>query len=453
MKKVLLVLIVLTITSCTKKKKNYALFSGKIENPNSNILSIINSYNKKILEIKVSDTGTFNDTIFNANGYFKFSYGKENSEIYLQDGYDITLTMNSKKFNESLVYNGIGSRENDFSAKKNLINQKYSDIDLYSSKENVFLKKLNNQRTELLNSLNKDLDKDFIKLEKKNIKYEYILALKKYELGHALFTNNEKFKVSENFPHPTEALDYDNEEDYKLHQAYRPLVKMDFLKTRIEKSIKNNISIQEASIIYIKKIKSNIIKNVLIFDELSRDISNDNPEVDDLYNAIIELSTDEDFKTKITKRYNLIKRLVRGKDSPTFYNFENYSGGTLSLKKLKGKYVYIDVWATWCGPCKAEIPSLKKIQKQYHNKNIKFVSISIDVKKNHDSWEQMIKDKELGGIQLFADKDWNSKFIKDYGINSIPRFILINPEGKIISANAPRPSNKKLTNLFDELKI
>ena len=115
--------------------------------------------------------------------------------------------------------------------------------------------------------------------------------------------------------------------------------------------------------------------------------------------------------------------------------------------------MYVDVWATWCGPCKAEIPFLKKVEKQYHGKNILFLSLSIDKAKDHDKWKAMIKDKELGGIQLFADNDWNSKFVTDYLIKGIPRFILIDPTGNIVTANAPRPSNKKLIELFDELKI
>ena len=123
------------------------------------------------------------------------------------------------------------------------------------------------------------------------------------------------------------------------------------------------------------------------------------------------------------------------------------------MSDLKGKYTYIDVWATWCGPCKVEIPYLKQIEEDYKDKNIQFVSISIDKLKDRDLWKNMIKEKELGGIQLLADKDWQSSFLKSYDIKSIPRFILLDPEGKIVSAAAPRPSDKKLINLLNVLKI
>ena len=63
----------------------------------------------------------------------------------------------------------------------------------------------------------------------------------------------------------------------------------------------------------------------------------------------------------------------------------------------------------------------------------------------------MIAEKEMGGIQLFSDNGWESSFIKDYKIQGIPRFILIDPEGKIVNSNAPRPSNPKLKKLFNSL--
>ena len=65
----------------------------------------------------------------------------------------------------------------------------------------------------------------------------------------------------------------------------------------------------------------------------------------------------------------------------------------------------------------------------------------------------MVKEMQLGGIQLFADNNWKSKFVTDYGIEGIPRFILIDPNGNIVSADAPRPSDPKLVELFTELKI
>lgn len=147
---------------------------------------------------------------------------------------------------------------------------------------------------------------------------------------------------------------------------------------------------------------------------------------------------------------DLVIRKLNDAPSPTF-NYENHKGGMTKLEDLRGKYVYIDVWATWCGPCIGEIPHLKKVEEKFHDKNIEFVSISIDTKKDYEKWKKFVVTKELAGIQLFADNDWNSEFVKAYGISGIPRFILIDPKGNIVDANAERPSSPALTTQLENL--
>ncbi len=166
-------------------------------------------------------------------------------------------------------------------------------------------------------------------------------------------------------------------------------------------------------------------------------------------------------KSNYRKEHQYTTALKKGNISPKFVNYENYKGGTTSLDDFKGKYVYIDVWATWCGPCKREIPFLKTLEVEYKNKNIAFVSISVDNGRGYkndfnaakEGWRKMIAEKNMSGIQLFADKAWQSDFIRSYGITGIPRFILIDPEGKIVNANAPRPSQSALKNVLKSLGL
>ncbi len=97
------------------------------------------------------------------------------------------------------------------------------------------------------------------------------------------------------------------------------------------------------------------------------------------------------------------------------------------------------------------MPYLKKLEKRYHDKNIVFVSISVDKKEVKPTWKQMVNDKELGGLQLFADKSFDSDFMNAFAVNSIPRFILIDPKGNIVDPEAPRPSFDKTRVLLDRL--
>ncbi|CAM1371106.1 Thioredoxin family protein [Tenacibaculum litoreum] len=453
MKKLFFGILTTIIISCNKSRPvNYTLFTGTIKNANSENLIIKNSSNEVVREIKISDTGTFSDTIFNTNGYYKFSDGKESSSMFLKDDYNLHLNMDAKEFDESIIYAGKGSDVNNFLAQKFLIKERTGTTpELYSLDEVAYLAKMNEQKSTLEKSL-ANLPPDFVEQEKTNIKYEYISHVISYQPAHGYFTKNKDFKVSESFPNVLKDLDLNNEKHYELFDTYKGIVGNYFSSSAREKAEKENISFEAAALQLIKESKSKVIGNNLLAD-LSRQVSVRNPNAEELYNGIMKLSSDKALKEKLTEKFNKIQKLTRGKTSPVFANYENNAGGTTSLTDLRGKYVYIDIWATWCQPCKAEIPFLKEVEKKYHDKNIEFVSISIDAEKDHSIWKQMIKDKQLTGVQLMADNNWNSKFITDYGVQGIPHFILIDPSGNIVNSYAPRPSDKKLIELFDELKI
>jgi thiol-disulfide isomerase/thioredoxin len=142
----------------------------------------------------------------------------------------------------------------------------------------------------------------------------------------------------------------------------------------------------------------------------------------------------------------------KGAESPKF-SYPDTTGKIVSLDDLKGKYVYVDVWATWCGPCKREIPHLKELDAAYENKDINFVSLSIDKQEDKEKWLKMVQDENLQGIQILADNDWNSDFVKAYNITGIPRFILIDKEGNILDADAPRPSDPRLKEVLNSLNL
>lgn len=133
------------------------------------------------------------------------------------------------------------------------------------------------------------------------------------------------------------------------------------------------------------------------------------------------------------------------------FTYKDVNDKPVSFSDFRGKYVYIDLWATWCGPCKAEIPHMKKIEEDYHGKNIVFISLSLDKPKDIQKWKDFVKKEQLKGIQLMADKDFSSDVAKNYEVNGIPRFLLFDTKGNIINADALRPSNPELRVQLDKL--
>ena len=130
------------------------------------------------------------------------------------------------------------------------------------------------------------------------------------------------------------------------------------------------------------------------------------------------------------------------------FTYPDVTGKEVSLSDFKGKVVVVDVWATWCGPCRQELPSLKKLEKEMHGKGVVFMGVSVDEEKNKQKWLDFVKTEQLQGVQLFAS-GW-SKIAKDYQIKAIPRFMVFDKEGKIVSVDAPRPSNPALKEMIEK---
>jgi thiol-disulfide isomerase/thioredoxin len=137
--------------------------------------------------------------------------------------------------------------------------------------------------------------------------------------------------------------------------------------------------------------------------------------------------------------------LRAGKPSLNF-QLPDVNGKRVAMSDLKGKIVLVDVWATWCAPCKAEIPHLKKLEEEFKGLDVVFVSVSVDKKEDREKWTKFVEKEELGGIQLFAGE--NKSFDDFYKVTAIPRFMIFDKEGKIIDIDAARPSQPELKTLL-----
>ena len=149
-------------------------------------------------------------------------------------------------------------------------------------------------------------------------------------------------------------------------------------------------------------------------------------------------NNNEPMKERVRKIWRQYAAIQPGMPCPPIEQY-NASGEVYGIDHFKGKVVYIDVWATWCGPCKKEIPHLKTLEEKYHGKNIEFVSVSTD--QDIEKWKTFIATENMTGTQLHQSDDAERTISRHFVVNAIPRFILIDEAGKIVSADAPRPSS------------
>ena len=135
---------------------------------------------------------------------------------------------------------------------------------------------------------------------------------------------------------------------------------------------------------------------------------------------------------------NLHTQIVAGKATaigviaPDFI-LPDTSGRNISLSSFRGKYVLIDFWAAWCGPCRKEMPNMVKIYSDFKGKNLEIIGISLD--KTRDKWVDAIKSEQMTWPQVSDLKFWQSEVAAMYSVKAIPYTILLDKEGKIIAKN------------------
>lgn len=137
------------------------------------------------------------------------------------------------------------------------------------------------------------------------------------------------------------------------------------------------------------------------------------------------------------------KKKDKDKEDPNVLYLTDAKGKRFTLSDFKGKVVYVDVWASWCGPCRQQFPFSKQMHEKLteeQRKKIVFLYISID--DTQEAWKKAMEQLQLPGEHGWSEGGWNSKVTQYFGIQAIPRYILINKEGKVVNPNAKRPSDE-----------
>lgn len=165
--------------------------------------------------------------------------------------------------------------------------------------------------------------------------------------------------------------------------------------------------------------------------------------------GLAELSasvTKYDLDKSYVENFEKRKSSVKGTAFPSGVVLVDAEGNKVDFSTFKGRYVYIDLWASWCGPCVNEVPHLQKLEKELANKDVVFVSISLD--KNEKAWKSKMKALNMHGHQLL---NMDNSLAEALNVKGIPFFIIYDKEGFLYKSNAPRPSDPSLKALLEKL--
>ncbi len=185
-----------------------------------------------------------------------------------------------------------------------------------------------------------------------------------------------------------------------------------------------------------KKIAADYVKThpgsyVSAFEIYSNFSYNPDPnQLDSLYKTL-DASIQSGYYGRIIKDLVIKAQMTAvGKQAPGFTSTDE-NGKPLSLASFKGRYVLVDFWASWCGPCRQENPDVVKAYHQFHDKGFNILGVSLDTKK--DKWEEAIKKDGLNWSQVSDLKGWKADVVALYGVQGIPMNYLVDKDGKIIA--------------------
>ncbi|MCC8424039.1 thioredoxin-like domain-containing protein [Mucilaginibacter sp. UR6-11] len=462
-------------------KTDSVYLTGKINNldaskPNANtIIVIINDLasNKQLTySTTAKSDGTYRLAFLKTGTQdVMFKHDQQLVFIIVSPGDHTQIDFDANNFERSLVFKGDNAKTNqDYRA---YLNAMYNDPVLAyggnnylrykalnaSEKDNEpeahkkFLTALYAKETAFLNNYIKanKLSPAFVNWAKADLKYDYLNNLMRYVWLHAVYNK----KQIGDFVPPDNYFDFINEADlYNLsatvssnYGGYASECFRHFMSKKLGKSY----YVKDEFILLLKQ-RAGIYRDVMLSQSMYHLI--DGGAIDLVKTNMNMFKANEGqrgFTASVEKAYDRIYNYTLPVNA-TINNLPKTAGDSLFNKiisKYPGKVVYVDFWATWCLPCRAEMPFSKNLHDQLAGKDVVFVYLG--VKSDEKLWKSLIAELGIQGEHFFLNEGDFAAMSQKFQFSGVPHYLLVNKQGRIISDNARRPSDEQLKPEIEKL--
>ena len=381
--------------------------------------------------------------------YVKVFYGREFRWIYFEKGDKASMSFDGNDFAGTFTFEGDKTKAVEYLHKVKLTalpDVEYSlPFDQYRekirSKEEAAIKLM---KANGLSSAGK-----FVKMEEGRIRYSYAAQLLMYPVGHKLMAmamaytpDEEYYKMIEEYFVENEAwADIDEYRNFVAEAAHvldaenrdvsaiypKTVAQMRYIADRFSTAKVRDILLHSLAATYVDRYGIDDIQ-----------------DLENIYHSYVK---DEALLADYASKFDKWDVSKPGKPSPAL-SATDIDGKVWTLEDFRGRYVYIDMWATWCAPCRREVPYLKALAEKFQDAHIVFLGLSVDSDKA--KWEDMVRGGSLSGVQLYLGSQ--SAFQKAYNVEGIPHFILLDKEGRIISNDMSKPSADQTAAVLEALE-
>lgn len=460
MRKLIILGALVALTACnTGNSAKDSILTGKVMNSNDGFVLL--SLAGKTDTITLDEEGAFNHSFTMENASKAVLMAERKYVItWMEPGSSLEVSFDVNDPESTRSFSGDTESESEYCNKIDKVSREMNQAvrDAYKLDPDQFRAAIladKQKKEEMLNTLisgNEGISQKFIENEKTAYEFTTYSLLMTYEQAHKYYAGVETVELPSDWYSFMDKVDVNNEAYLIIPES------ANVLSSIVDRKISESSELGDdawgtAALLeeQFNWIENNITNPVVADHFMNSYISsildfNGPAGIEEYIDRYSQISVNEERKAVLAEKVAEWKPIMPGMDAPVF-NLPDLEGNMVSLKDFAGKYVYIDFWATWCGPCKVEIPVLDQLSKDYADKNIEIISISVD--RDKQAWIDMITEDKPGWLQLHDGVNLNDEYLVKY----IPTFVLIDRDGKIMNPRAPRPSSgEELTNLFDSLE-
>ncbi len=455
MKKLSIILVAIFFMACSSNENKTTQVTLKVSNSFDQeaeivILKDFINYEQENFLAQPNEDGLFTFEISISHPQTAYlTVGQNRISLFLNKGGDLHINADAEDFYNSLKFSG------KYAAENNLLVYSYTTEILENYSQSVTFNKYRttqadefisyadqmlNDARELLSA--KDLSRDFKNHYTTDITYTYYTMLLNFSDYHEYFNGVKPQVPDDYYSFLDKALDY-SEKDFYVGSF------SSFLDNYLQYYIRNNQEEIPAELDYFEQahwaanqLYSGRAKYFTLANAINTSLSYGNFEKSkQFFDEYKEENPYPEYTALLQKSYEDAQRVAPGNVAPSF-SLTDIDGNPVSLEDFKGKVVYLDFWASWCGPCMREVPHAKELKERFEGQNdLVFLYISVD--EDLDAWKNTVAQHEIKGVHLNI-QGMGNETAELYNVKGVPTFYIIDREGIIYDNNPGRPSSGDL---------